>query len=81
MSWVGWTAVIIVVGFLTYITTVITGLFKSNRDLTQEKIDEIERAREIENGVIRNNVKADNATIGSDLDKRVREKFANKDNG
>ena len=78
MSWIGWTAVIIVVGFITYITTVITGLFKSNRDLTQEKIDELERAREIENGVIRNNVKADNATIGSDLDKRVLDKYGNR---
>ena len=28
MSWIGWAAIIIVVGFLTYITTVIAGLFK-----------------------------------------------------
>ena len=79
MSWIGWAAIIAVVAFLTYVTTVITGLFKSNRDLTQDKIDETQRAREIENGVIKNNVKADNSSDDSELSMRVLDEFANKD--
>ena len=62
----------------TYVITIITGLFKRNADLTQENIDELERQRQIENGVIKNNVKADNAKPGSDIDINVREKYSKR---
>jgi hypothetical protein len=78
MSWYIWVAIITVVAFFTYVITVITGLFKRNADLTQENIDELERQRQIENGVVKNNVKADNAKPGSDIDKRVREKYGSR---
>jgi hypothetical protein len=60
------------------VITVITGLFKRNTDLTEENINELERQRQIENGVIKNNVKADNAKSGSDLDNSVREKYGSR---
>ena len=78
MSWYVWVALIAVIAFFTYVITVITGLFKRNADLTQENIDELERQRQIENGVIKNNVKADNAKPGSDIDKRLREKYGSR---
>ena len=78
MSWYVWVALIAVIAFFTYVITVITGLFKRNADLTQENIDELERQRQIENGVVKNNVKADNAKPGSDLDKRLRDKYGNR---
>jgi heme exporter protein D len=78
MSWYVWVAIIAVIVFFTYVITVITGLFKRNADLTQENIDELERQRQIENGVIKNNVKADNAKSGSDLDNSVREKYGSR---
>ncbi len=78
MNWIAWAAVIAIVAFLSYIILVIGGLFKRNSDLTQEKIDEQDRQRQIENGVIKNNVKADNAISGSDLDKRVRKKYGSR---
>ena len=78
MSWYVWIAIIAVIAFFTYVITVITGLFKRNADLTQENIDELERQRQIENGVIKNNVKADNAKSGSDTDNRAREKYGSR---
>ena len=77
MSWYVWVAIIAVVAFFTYVITVITGLFKRNADLTQENIDELERQRQIENGVVKNNVKADNAKPGSDFDNSVLDKYGN----
>ena len=53
-------------------------IFKRNADLTQENIDELERQRQIENGVIKNNVKADNAKPGSDIDNSLREKYGSR---
>lgn len=75
MSWLGWVAVIASLSFLTYVVTIVYGLFRRNADLTQEKIDELERKVEIESGVIKNNAEADNAVTGSDLDKRVLDKY------
>ena len=77
MSWYVWLTIIAVVSFFTYVITVMVGLFSRNADLTQESIDELERQRQIENGVIKNNVKADNSQSGSDLDKRVLDKYGN----
>ena len=78
MSWYVWLTIIAVVAFFTYVITVIMGLFSRNADLTQEKIDEQDRQRQIENGVIKNNVKADNAKSGSDIDKRLRDKYGSR---
>ena len=78
MSWYVWVAIIAVIAFFTYVITVITGLFKRNADLTQENIDELERQRQIENGVIKNNVKADNAKPDSDFDNSVRDKYGSR---
>ena len=78
MSWYVWLSIIAVVSFFTYVITVIVGLFSRNADLTQENIDELERQRQIENGVIKNNVKADNSKPGSDIDKRVRDKYGSR---
>ncbi|GAF96538.1 unnamed protein product [marine sediment metagenome] len=78
MSWYVWVALIAVIAFFTYVITIITGLFKRNADLTQENVDELERQRQIENGVIKNNVKADNAKPGSDIDNSVRKKYSNR---
>ena len=78
MSWYVWLTIIVVVAFFTYVITVIMGLFSRNADLTQEKIDEQDRQRQIENGVIKNNVKADNSKSGSDIDKRLREKYGSR---
>ena len=78
MSWYIWLTIIAVVAFFTYVITVIMGLFSRNADLTQENIDEQDRQRQIENGVIKNNAKADNSKSGSDLDKRLRDKYGSR---
>jgi hypothetical protein len=78
VSWYAWVGIIAVIACFTYVITVITGLFKRNTDLTEENINELERQRQIENGVIKNNVKADNAKSGSDLDNSVREKYGSR---
>ena len=78
MSWLGWVAVIAIVSLATYVLTVMYSLFKRNADLTQEKIDEQDRQRQIDNGVVKNNAKADNSNAGSDLDKRLREKYGSR---
>ena len=78
MSWYVWFAIIAAISFVTYVITVMVSLFRRNEDLTQGVIDEQDRQREIENGVIKNNVKADNSKSGSDLDDRVRDKYGNR---
>jgi hypothetical protein len=78
VSWYAWVGIIAVIAGFTYVITVITGLFKRNTDLTEENINELERQRQIENGVIKSNVKADNAKSGSDLDNSVREKYGSR---
>ena len=75
MSWYAWVGIIALVAFVTYVITMISSLFQRNVELNQDVIDEQDRQREIENGVVKNNVKADNAKPGSDLDKRVLDKY------
>ena len=64
-------AIVLVIGFAIWF---IRGVFKSQ----DERRENLEHRMEIDNGVIKNNVKADNSLPGSDLDNRVRKKYGSR---
>tara|TARA_R110000822_G_scaffold95314_5_gene218064 strand:+ start:7987 stop:8190 length:204 start_codon:yes stop_codon:yes gene_type:complete len=54
-----------------WLVFVVVGLFRQRIDIVEEEAEHL-------SGVIKNNVKADNAKSGSDLDNIVREKYGSR---
>ena len=71
MSWLAWTAVIVLALFGLYVFFVIAGLLRRNTRLTDQQKEDLQRQLDIESGVIRNNAKADRLLDNPDYKRRL----------